>query len=187
MKEMNRREFLALTGAALAMMALTACDADDVPVAPPAPPAPAAPTTSEEAKVLEALNLYRAKAGISSPLTLDSSLKPAAEIAAKLATSDKVLELSDMMEFITALKGRKDYTTYQPIGAVLDDEAGKYTPKYVCMDSAELMAEHLSKQTEDAALEQLKSPDFKWVYIQTFQYGGLPHWIAVVAKDKVTP
>lgn len=183
MKEMNRRAFLTLTGAALAMMALTACDADDVPVAPPAPPAPAAPTTSEEAKVLEALNLYRAKAGISSPLTLDSSLKPAAEIAAKIATSDKV-EFQDMVDFITALKGRKDYTTYQPIGAVLDDEAGKYTPKYVCMDSAELMAEQLSKQTEDAALEQLKSPDFKWVYIQTLQYGGVTYWIAVVAKDK---
>ena len=181
MKKMNRRDFLALTGAAVVALSLAGCD--DAPPAPPAPPAPAAPTTSEEAKVLEALNLYRAKAGISSPLTLDSSLKPAAEIAAKIATSDKI-EQQDMVAFITALKGRKDFMTYQPIGAVLDEEGGKYTPKYVCMDSAELMAEHLSKQTEDAALEQLKSPDFKWVYIQTFQYGGLPHWIAVVAKDK---
>lgn len=53
MKEMNRREFLALTGAALAMMALTACGADDVPPAPPAPPAP---TTSKETDLVTAIN-----------------------------------------------------------------------------------------------------------------------------------
>lgn len=180
MKELNRRAFLTLTGAALAMMALTACGADDGPAAP------AAPSTTDEAKVLTALNLYRAKAGVSSPLTLDSGLKPAAEIAAKLVTSDKVVEMQDMQEFINAFAGYKDFMTYQPIGAVLDDEAGKYFPKYVCMDSAELMAEHLSKQTEDAALEQLKSPDFKLVNIQTFKYGGVTYWVAVVAKSKVT-
>ena len=53
MKELNRRAFLTLTGAALAMMALTACGADDVP---PAPPAPAAPTTSKETDLLTAIN-----------------------------------------------------------------------------------------------------------------------------------
>ena len=53
MKEMNRRAFLTLTGAALAMMALTACGADDVPPAPPAPPAP---TTSKETDLLTAIN-----------------------------------------------------------------------------------------------------------------------------------
>lgn len=179
MKKMNRREFLTLSGAAVVALSLAACGGGSS--------APTAPSTTDEAKVLTALNLYREKAGISSPLTLDSSLKPAAEIAAKNATSDKKIEYQDMVAFITALEGRKDYTTYQPIGAVLDEGAGKYTPKYVCMDSAELMAEHLSNQTDDAALEQLKSPDFKWVYIQTFQYSGLPYWIAVVAKSKVTP
>ena len=63
---------------------------------------------------------------------------------------------------------------------------GKFSPKYVCMDSAELMAEHLSKQTDDVALEQLKSPDFKLVNIQTFKHGGVTYWVAVVAKSKVT-
>ena len=53
MKELNRRAFLTLTGAALAMMALAACDADDAPVAPPAPPAP---TTSKEAELVAAIN-----------------------------------------------------------------------------------------------------------------------------------
>lgn len=50
MKELNRRAFLTLTGAALAMMALTACGADD------APPAPPAPTTPKEAELVAAIN-----------------------------------------------------------------------------------------------------------------------------------
>ena len=53
MKELNRRAFLTLTGAALAMMALAACGADDGPAAPPAPPAP---TTSKETELLTAIN-----------------------------------------------------------------------------------------------------------------------------------
>ena len=54
MKELNRRAFLTLTGAALAMMALAACD--DGPYTPPAPPAPPAPTTSKETELLAAIN-----------------------------------------------------------------------------------------------------------------------------------
>lgn len=50
MKELNRRAFLTLTGAALAMMALAACGADD------APPAPPAPTTPKEAELVAAIN-----------------------------------------------------------------------------------------------------------------------------------
>ena len=70
MKEMNRRAFLTLTGAALAMMALTACGADDVPAAPPAAP------TSKEADLLTAINKvwkekYEAKAVTHEQLTLN--------------------------------------------------------------------------------------------------------------------
>ena len=52
MKELNRRAFLTLTGAALAMMALAACGADDVPAVPPAPAAP----TGKEAELVAAIN-----------------------------------------------------------------------------------------------------------------------------------
>ena len=52
MKELNRRAFLTLTGAAVAMMALAACGADDVPAVPPAPAAP----TSKEAELVAAIN-----------------------------------------------------------------------------------------------------------------------------------
>ena len=56
MKEMNRREFLTLTGAAVVALSLAGCGA------PSAPPAPAAPT-GKEAKVLEAINFFRKEKG----------------------------------------------------------------------------------------------------------------------------
>lgn len=49
MKELNRREFLTLSGAALAMMALAACGADDAPAAP-------TPPTGKEAELVAAIN-----------------------------------------------------------------------------------------------------------------------------------
>ena len=74
MKELNRRAFLTLTGAAVAMMALAACG--DEPYAPPAPPAPPAPTTSKEAELVAAINKvwkekYDAKAVDREQLTLN--------------------------------------------------------------------------------------------------------------------
>ena len=55
MKKMNRREFLTLTGASVALLALAACGG--------APSTPVAPAGSKEAKVLEAIKKYRAAAG----------------------------------------------------------------------------------------------------------------------------
>ena len=51
MKKMNRRAFLALTGAAVVALSLAGCDD-----APPAPPAPPAPTTSKETELVAAIN-----------------------------------------------------------------------------------------------------------------------------------
>ena len=50
MKEMNRREFLTLSGAAVVALSLAGCGGG-----PSAPPA--APANGEAAKVLEAINL----------------------------------------------------------------------------------------------------------------------------------
>ena len=71
MKKMNRREFLALTGAAVVALSLAGCDD-----APPAPPAPPAPTTSKETELLTAINKvwkdkYEAKAVDHEHLTLN--------------------------------------------------------------------------------------------------------------------
>ena len=71
MKKMNRREFLALTGAAVVALSLAGCDD-----APPAPPAPPAPTTSKETELLTAINKvwkekYDTKAVAHEQLTLN--------------------------------------------------------------------------------------------------------------------
>ena len=50
MKEMNRREFLTLTGAAVVALSLAGCGG------PSAPPAPPAPTTPKETELLTAIN-----------------------------------------------------------------------------------------------------------------------------------
>ena len=50
MKEMNRREFLTLTGAAVVALSLAGCGG------PSAPPAPPAPNTSKEADLVAAIN-----------------------------------------------------------------------------------------------------------------------------------
>ena len=48
MKELNRREFLALSGASVALLALAACGST--------PSTPVVPTTGKEAKLVEAIN-----------------------------------------------------------------------------------------------------------------------------------
>ena len=69
MKEMNRREFLTLTGAAVVALSLAGCGG------PSAPPAPAAPT-GKEAELLAAINKvwkekYDTKAVVHEQLTLN--------------------------------------------------------------------------------------------------------------------
>ena len=76
MKELNRREFLTLTGAAVVALSLAGCGG------PSAPPAPPAAPTGKEAKVLEAINKYR---GALPALTPDSGLDSTMEIVVKLA------------------------------------------------------------------------------------------------------
>ena len=70
MKEMNRREFLTLTGAAVVALSLAGCGG------PSAPPAPPAVPTGKEAELLTAINKvwkekYDAKAVVHEQLTLN--------------------------------------------------------------------------------------------------------------------
>ena len=67
MKELNRREFLTLTGAAVVALSLAGCGG---------PSAPPAPTTPKEAELLEAINMvwkekYNAGAVVYEQLTLN--------------------------------------------------------------------------------------------------------------------
>lgn len=177
MKEMNRRAFLTLTGAALAMMALTACDADDVPVAPPAPPAPAAPTTSEEAKVLEAIKKYRAAAGVTEPITLEDGLKPAAKLVVKIAKGDMPFDPEALGNAVL------DYNEVgAPIGIAADKDTGNMMPVCAYLEDAEKMAQNLSLLVDDTAKDALKSA--RLIAIQVFEYGSAKYWVAVAAKGK---
>ncbi len=180
MKEMNRRAFLTLTGAALAMMALTACGADDVPAAPPAP---AAPTTSEEAKVLEAIKKYRAAAGVKEQITLEDGLKPAAEIVAEVVKGKRKYEES--IEDLGKIMSRYNDVSAL-IGIAVDIDSGNMMPVCVYSEDAEQMAQKLPLQVvDDGAKENLKSASL--IAIQVFEYGGVKYWVAIVAKGKVTP
>ena len=179
MKELNRRAFLTLTGAALAMMALAACGADDVPAAP------AAPSTTDEAKVLTVLNLYREKAGISSPLTLDNGLKPAVELVVKIAKGEMKFDEEAMKALAKAEAGYDGVCA--PIGIAFDKDTGNMMPVCVYSENAELMAQNLSLQLDEGAKASLSSPAITLVNIKTFELSGVTYWVAVVAEGKVKP
>ena len=175
MKEMNRREFLTLTGAAVVALSLAGCGG---------PSAPAVPT-GKEAKVLEALNLYRGKL---SPLTLDSGLNKAAEEIAKIILSNKTFSDGENVfaEAYEAIRGYKYAESYSPIGLSMNnvsEDTYKAVPQYVYQDDAKLMGEQLMAQTGDRTLEQLKSPKLTLVGIHVFEYGSATYWVAVVAEE----
>ena len=178
MKEMNRREFLTLTGAAVVALSLAGCGG---------PSAPAVPT-GKEAKVLEALNLYRGKL---SPLTLDSGLNKAAEEIAKIILSNKTFSDGENVfaEAYEAIRGYKYAESYSPIGLSMNnvsEDTYKAVPQYVYQDDAKLMGEQLMAQTGDRTLEQLKSPKLTLVGIHVFEYGSATYWVAVVAEGGKT-
>ena len=177
MKELNRREFLTLSGAAVVALSLAGCGG------PSTPPAPAVPT-GKEAKVLEAINLYR---GELSPLTLDSGLNKAAEEVAKMILLNKPLDdENSYAEFDKAIAGYKNAEAYQPIGLSMNVKTNMAAPRYVCQDDAKLMGEQLMAQTGDIALKQLKSPKLQLVGIHVFEYGSATYWVAVVAEGGKT-
>ncbi len=163
MKELNRREFLTLTGAAVVALSLAGCGG---------PSAPAVPT-GREAKVLEAINKYR---GSLPPLTLDSGLDPAMDIAVKIAKG----EMKASGEGLDAYKNaRADYNKYYPpIGLCRNKDDVNYVhPVLVYSDNAEEMTQNL----DNGEKGWLKSPEVTLVNIRTFEFNGTTYWIALIA------
>ena len=166
MKELNRREFLALSGASVAMLALAACGG--------APSTPAAPT-GREAKVLEAINKYR---GALPALTLDSGLDPAMKIVVKIAKGEMKYDKKAVEALGNAIV---DYNEVgAPIGIVFDKDTGYMMPVYVYSEDVEKMAQNLLNLDD----ENLKLPTITLVNIQTFEYKGTTFWVALTAKSK---
>ena len=167
MKEMNRREFLTLTGAT------EGCGGTYAPPAPPAAP------TGKEAKVLEALNLYRGKLP---PLTPDSGLDPAMEIVVKIAKGDMEFDENAVDALTAAYANYNGF--FAPIGVHTDNDSTHATPLCVYSDNAELMAQNLDNQLNDDAKANLKLPAITLVNIKTFEYSGTTFWVALIAVSK---
>lgn len=175
MKKMNRRTFLALSGASVALLALAACGG--------APSAPAAPAGGKEAKVLEAINKYRAAAGVKEQIALDDGLKPAAEIVVKIAKGEMTFD-EKAAEALGKAEAGYDVPG-GPIGIAFDKDTGNMMPVCVYSEDAEKMAQNLPLQVDESAKENLKSASL--ITIQLFEYGGVKYWVAVAAKGKVKP
>ena len=174
MKEMNRREFLTLTGAAVVALSLAGCGGGSY-----APPAPAVPT-GKEAIVLEAINKYR---GALPPLTPDSGLDPAMEIVVKIAKGDMEFD-EKAVDALTATYANNYNGFFAPIGVHTDNDSTHATPLCVYSDDAELMAQNLDNQLDEEAKANLKSPAIKLVNIKTFEYSGGTFWVALIAESK---
>ena len=175
MKKMNRRTFLALSGASVALLALAACG--------DAPSAPAVPTNGEEAKVLQAINKYRAAAGVKEQIALDNGLKPAAELVVKIAKGEMTFD-EKAAEALGKAEAGYDVPG-GPIGIAFDKDTGNMMPVCVYSEDAEKMAQNLPLQVDESAKENLKSASL--ITIQLFEYGGVKYWVAVAAKGKVKP
>ena len=173
MKEMNRREFLTLTGAAVVALSLAGCSGG-----PSAPPAPSVPTGKEDI-VLEAINKYR---GTLPPLTLDSGLDPAMELVVKIAKG-KMKYDEKAAEALG--KAADDYIGVgAPIGMAFNKDTGYMMPVCVYSDSAEQMEQNLLLLGDESGKASLSSPAIKLVNIKTFEYNGTTFWVAVVAEGK---
>ena len=150
MKKMNRREFLALTGAAVVALSLAGCDD-----APPAPPAPPAPTTSKETDLLAAINkVWKEKhetgAVDHEQLTLNQDavgairgygrvFEEAKETPHKLETSDLAIVLSEKDEHDKKLKKYGGEDSLAGVAGVLHqsaDDVVTLEDAYSCEDTA---------------------------------------------------
>ena len=202
MKKMNRRTFLALSGASVALLALAACgDAHgkivvDGSITHPAMGVLKEPITiyvensfvtkvegGEEAKVLQAINKYRAAAGVKEQIALDDGLKPAAEIVVKIAKGEMTFD-EKAAEALGKAEAGYDVPG-GPIGIAFDKDTGNMMPVCVYSEDAEKMAQNLPLQVDESAKENLKSASL--ITIQLFEYGGVKYWVAVAAKGKVKP
>ena len=170
MKELNRREFLTLTGAAVVALSLAGCGEPSTP--------PAAPT-GKEAKVLEAIKKYRAAAGVKEPLALDNGLEPAVELVVKIAKGEMTFDENASKALAKAADRYNGVGA--PIGIAFDKDTGNMMPVCVYTETVDLLVNNLSMLDEENQTN-LKSASL--IAIQLFEYGGVKYWVAVAAKGK---
>ena len=172
MKEMNRRTFLVLSGASVALLALAACGG--------APSAPAAPAGGKEAKVLEAINLYRKEKGWE-PFQLDEGLNAVAEEAVKFAkgTIDED-QLMQKIVAVAAFNGGSYVNPRFPIGVI---EKGK--PEMPYDEDIDVMKNALLALQPADTSDNIGTAVVKIVGIKVFTGNdGKFYWVAVAAEGK---
>ena len=149
MKKMNRREFLALTGAAVVALSLAGCD--DAPPAPPAAP------TSKEAELVAAINKvwkekYNAKAVVHEQLILNQDAvdyisayghicETANETPHKLTADDGEMLSNGILKFAEKMQKYGGEDSLAGTAGILHqshDDVVTLECKYSCEDAAVL-------------------------------------------------
>lgn len=172
MKELNRREFLALSGASVAMLALAACGAPST--------LPVVPTNGEEAKVLQAINLFRNEKGWE-PFKMDEGLNAVAEEAVKFAkgTIDED-QLMQKIVAVAAFNGGSYVNPRFPIGVI---EKGK--PEMPYDEDIDVMKDALLALQPVDTFDNIGTAVVKIVGIKVFTGNdGKRYWVAVAAEGK---
>ena len=171
MKEMNRREFLTLTGVAVVALSLAGCGGGSS--------APAVPT-GKEAKVLEAINLFRQDKtwGV---LKLDDGLNAVAEEAAKFALGE--IEEEQLMQEIRAVAdffGGLYVNPRRPLGVI-----NKGDPTMLYDDDIEVMKNALLALQPADTSDNIGTEKVTLVGIKVFTGNdGKLYWVAVAAEGK---
>ena len=173
MKEMNRREFLTLTGAAVVALSLAGCGG---PSAPPAAP------TGKEDKVLEALNLYRKEKKLE-PYQMDEGLNGLAEESAKFALGE--IE-EDQLYYEIAKMNVKLGGLYEmprfPLGVIV-----KGKPEMPYDEDIEVMKKALLALEPADTNDNIGPAEVKLVGIKVFTAkDGKLYWVATGANSKKT-
>ena len=132
--------------------------------------------------MLEAINKYRAAAGVKEPLILENGLKPAAELVVKIAKGEMAFDEKAAEAFDKAAAGYIDVGS--PIGIAFDKDTGNMMPIFVYTETVDLLVNNLSMLDET---DQTNLKSLSLIAIQLFEYGGVKYWVAVVAKGKVKP
>ena len=173
MKELNRREFLTLSGAAIVALSLAGCGGGSS-----APPAPVVPT-GKEAKVLEAINLFRKEKGWGE-LKLDSILNNAAEKYAEFAQGE--IDEETVFETVIRLDSTRENGQYVNLAFTNPADMRPY-----CDEVAKMKEDLLTHNPEYLPVIKTTDPaklTLVGIKVFTYPHDGKEYWYAVAAEGK---
>ena len=189
MKEMNRREFLTLTGAAVVALSLAGCGA------PSAPPAPPAAPTGKEADLLAAINKvwkekYNTKAVDHEQLTLNQEAQGAIKIQGgifedaqnpvRTLTTEDMKKLVEIKTWETSMKKKYDLGGAAGFSEPTGEEGNmevSLTFKYSCEDA-------VIQKFVDKIMEYSPSRKAEYISIYLPVVQGTTYMIATVFWNK---